>query len=120
MRDSIFSKADIRELAGQEKEYEFDKERAAQREEKAQMENLAAAKLQQQRAQRNYWIFGLSSLLVIGLLSFFLWGSRQRARAQLREAETRQRIARDLHEGRRPLSSISILSASAFQGVERI
>ncbi len=58
--------------------------------------------------------------LVIGLLSFLLWRNRQRTRTQLREAETRQRIARDLHdEVGSTLSSISILSASAQNSVQK-
>ncbi len=116
IRDSIFNKADIRTMAVQEKEYEFDKERAAQRQEKERIAQQAAIELERQRAQRNRWILGLSGLLALSLLSFFLWRNRQRTRARLREAENRVRIARDLHDDLgSTLSSISILSEAVKQ-----
>ena len=116
INDSIFNADNVRKMVAQEKDYEFDKERDVQRLEKEHLASQAAAEMQAQRTLRNQWIMGLSSLLAISLLGFFLWRNRQQVRAQLRVAETRQRIARDLHdEVGSTLSSISILSESARQ-----
>jgi len=116
LRDSIYSKDKIRTLVVQEKDYEFDKERAVQELEQQRAEAAATAALRQQRQQRNAWIIGLSLLLFAGLGYFLYWRNRQQTRTLLRESETRQRIARDLHDDvGSTLSSISILSAASGQ-----
>ncbi len=116
LRDSIYSKDKIRTLVVQEKDYEFDKERAVQELEKQRAEAASAAALSRQRQQRNVWIIGLSLLLFAGLGYFLYWRNRHQSRTLLREAETRQRIARDLHDDvGSTLSSISILSAASGQ-----
>jgi len=118
LRDSIYSREKVRDLAVQEKDYEFAKERAAIELEQTRAAAAAADALRLQRQQRNNWILALSALLLGSSGYFLFWRNRQRNRVRLQEAETRQRIARDLHdEMGSTLSSISILSEAALRNM---
>jgi len=63
---------------------------------------------------------GLLAVLALSGAGFYTFRKRQKLRTERREAENRQRIARDLHdEVGSTLSAISILSASTLHGVQK-
>jgi|GEM_PF-1726002 len=120
LKDSLYSSEKTRDIARMEKDADFEQEREQARLVQARKDTAAAAELERQKLTRNSLLGGLLTLLAFGGIGFYVFRQRQRARAEQREAETRQRIARDLHdEVGSTLSSISILSASAQQSVQK-
>jgi len=120
LKDSLYSSAKTRDIARMEKDADFEREREKARLAQAEKDAASAVELERQQFTRNSLLGGLLVLLAFGGVGFYVFRQRQRARAEQREAETRLRIARDLHdEVGSTLSSISILSASALRGVEK-
>ncbi len=112
--DSIVNPGTVRSMTIQEKDFQFGQERQQTLLEQQQKDALTAAELAYQRTTRNLLLLLLIGFLLGSVLLFYLWRNRQQLRALQKELETRQRIARDLHdEVGSTLSSISIMSASA-------
>jgi len=114
LKDSLYSSEKTRDIARMEKDADFEQEREQTRLLQDQKDAAAAAELNRQKSTQNGLLGGLLIVLALGSAGFYIYRRRHRRRAEQREAETRQRIARDLHdEVGSTLSAISILSQSS-------
>ncbi|MCY7327578.1 MAG: histidine kinase, partial [Saprospiraceae bacterium] len=117
LKDSLYSSEKTRDIARMEKDADFEQERERSRYEQAQKDAAAVVELDRQKSARNGLIGGLLAVLALSGAGFYIFRQRQRLRSAQREADTRQRIARDLHdEVGSTLSAISILSQSLTLG----
>lgn len=117
--DSVVNPGAVRSMAIREKDFQFDQERQSKLQEQQQKDMLAVLEMDRQRNTRNLLFLLLVGSLLGGILLFYFWRNRQQLRALQKEVETRQRIARDLHdEVGSSLSSISIMSASGSADAE--
>jgi len=120
LKDSLYSSEKTRDIARMEKDADFEAERNQARLAQAQKDAAAAAELDHQKTTRNGLLGGLLAVLALSGAGFYTFRKRQKLRTERREAENRQRIARDLHdEVGSTLSAISILSASTLHGVQK-
>jgi two-component system sensor histidine kinase UhpB len=117
--DSVVNPGAVRSMAIREKDFQFDEERQTKLQEQQQKDMLARLEIDRQRNTRNLLLVLLLGSLLGGILLFYFWRNRQQLRVLQKEVETRQRIARDLHdEVGSSLSSISIMSASGSSDAE--